>query len=132
MNVLFFMIPKEKVEYLNEDYSLRQAIEKLDYHNFTAMPVINNEGKYVKTISEGDLLHEIKNNDLNLKRAEDILVKNINAKRNIEAMSINTSIYDLIDKLLSQNFIPIVDDFNTFIGIVTRQEVMKYYEQKRP
>ena len=41
MNVLFFLKPKSEVAYLYEDYSLRQALEKMEYHRYTAIPIIS-------------------------------------------------------------------------------------------
>ena len=59
MNILFFLIPKHKVEYVFNDYSVRQVLEKLDAHSYTAIPMLDKEGHYIDTISEGDILVEI-------------------------------------------------------------------------
>ena len=34
---------------------------------------------------------------------------------------------DLREKVINQNFVPVVDDRNVFIGIVTRSDVIKYF-----
>lgn len=41
MNILFFITPKSETAYLYDDCSLRQAIEKIEYHKYTAVPVLN-------------------------------------------------------------------------------------------
>ena len=41
MNVLFFLTPKNKVEYVYDYYSMRQALEKMQYHKYSAIPVLN-------------------------------------------------------------------------------------------
>jgi CBS domain-containing protein len=73
VNILFFLTPKSEVAYIYEDYTMRQALEKMEYHRYSSIPIINNEGKYVGTITEGDLLWTLKNEiSLNLKSIEDI------------------------------------------------------------
>jgi predicted transcriptional regulator len=36
---------------------------------------------------------------------------------------------DLLDSVTVQNFVPVVDDTNAFIGIITRREVMRYLRE---
>lgn len=43
MNVLFFITPKSEVAYLYEDYSLRQALEKMEHYRYSAIPIIEPE-----------------------------------------------------------------------------------------
>ena len=39
----------------------------------------------------------------------------------------------LVDKALNQNFVPVVDDRDYFIGIITRKDIIRYfYEKKMP
>ena len=69
MNILFFITPKSETAYLYDDCSLRQAIEKIEYHKYTAVPVLNKKGCYVGTLTEGDLLWYIKDHKIvDLKR----------------------------------------------------------------
>ena len=73
MNILFFLTPKSEVAYIYEDDSLRQALEKMEYHKYSAVPVISRSGKYIGTVTEGDMLWGIKNKFLfNLKETEDV------------------------------------------------------------
>lgn len=60
MNILHFLTPKSEVAYLYDDFSLRQALEKMEYHQYSAIPVITREGEYVGVITEGDLLRILK------------------------------------------------------------------------
>ena len=39
----------------------------------------------------------------------------------------NSKMEDLLDKAMKQNFVPVLDDANVFIGIVTRKDIMKYF-----
>ena len=67
MNLLFFLTPKAEVAYLYDDFTLRQAIEKMEYHRYSSIPILNRKGEYVGTITEGDILWAVKRNyNLNL------------------------------------------------------------------
>ncbi|MBQ7519520.1 MAG: CBS domain-containing protein, partial [Clostridia bacterium] len=37
---------------------------------------------------------------------------------------------ELLNKAMDQNFIPVIDDEDVFIGIVTRRTVMQYFAEK--
>lgn len=38
MNIAFFLIPKKEVAYLPIKCTMRQALEKMEYHKYTASP----------------------------------------------------------------------------------------------
>ena len=59
-NVLLFLTPKSAVAYLEEDFTLRQAVEKMKFHRYSSVPIIDKNGKYVGTITEGDILAQCK------------------------------------------------------------------------
>ena len=61
MNILFFITPKSEVACVYEDDSLRQALERMEYHQYASVPMLRRDGKYVGTLTEGDLLWGIKN-----------------------------------------------------------------------
>lgn len=127
MNILFFLTPKSEVAHIYEDFTMRQALEKMEYHRYSSIPLISKEGKYIGTITEGDLLWTLKNEYyLDLKRAQDVCVKNIKRRKDNKAESINANIEDLIVISMTQNFIPVVDDNDIFIGIIKRSDVIEY------
>ncbi|HBE8636127.1 CBS domain-containing protein [Clostridioides difficile] len=127
MNILFFLTPKSEVAYIYEDYTIRQALEKMEYHKYSAIPIISKDGKYFGTITEGDFLWTLKNDlNLDLKGLEDVPVTDINRKMDNSPVSINADIEDLVIKSLNQNFIPVIDDQDTFIGIIKRRDVIGY------
>lgn len=127
------MTPKSEVAYIYDDQTLRQALEIMEYHRYTAVPVINKLGKYIGTITEGDMLWGIKNQyNLSLKGAEHMPVTTIPRRSDNHPVSINATMEDMIDKALNQNFVPVVDDQENFIGIITRKDIIRYcYEQLR-
>lgn len=131
MNILFFLIPKDEVKFIYNDFSIRQLLEKLDIYKYSAIPILDREGHYIDTISEGDVLIYLKNhNNLNLKKSENISIKEIEIRRRINSITINSNMEDLLELVLSQNFVPVVDDFGRFIGIITRKDVIKYFYDK--
>ena len=131
MNILFYLVPKSEVMYLYDDYSLRQAMEKMEYHKYSAVPIINRAGNYVGTLTEGDILWELKDRKLsNLHEAEEIMLRHTNRKRDNEPVNVNCNIEDLVMTSMNQNFVPVIDDNCIFIGIVTRKSIIEYcYKQ---
>ena len=130
MNLLFFLTPKGKVAYIYDDFTLRQTLEKMEYHRYSAVPILTREGKYVGTITEGDLLWAIKNRySLNFKEAENTPILEIPRRMDNLPVSADTEIEDLIVKALNQNFVPVTDDRGIFIGLITRKDIMRYFAQ---
>ena len=132
MNILFFLKPKSETEYIYTDESLRQVLEKMEYHRFSAVPMIDREtGEYVGTITEGDLLIEIKNRfDLSLKDAEDIKITDIPRRRDNKTVDADANMEDLFQTVMNQNFVPVIDDKRHYIGIITRKDVIGYLISK--
>ena len=132
MNILFFLKPKSETEYIYTDESLRQGLEKMEYHRFSAVPMIDREtGEYVGTITEGDLLIEIKNRfDLSLKDAEDIKITDIPRRRDNKPVDADANMEDLFQTVMNQNFVPVIDDKRHYIGIITRKDVIGYLISK--
>lgn len=127
MNILFFITPKADCAYISADCSLRQAIEKMEYHKYTAIPMLDERGRYIGTLTEGDLLRVIKDRyDLSLRNAEEIRLSSIPRRWKMDPVNINCDIEDLIQTSMRQNFVPVVDDENVFIGIITRKAIIQY------
>ena len=126
MNILFYLLPKAQVEYVYDDYTIRQALEKMEYHHYSTIPVISRSGKYVGSLSEGDILWEIKRLGLNLDSCEKHPISSIPPHKKIAPISADKEMSDLVDIIINQNFVPVVDDLNNFIGIITRKSVINY------
>ena len=60
MNILFFLTPKSEVAYVEETDTLRQALEKMEHHGYAAVPLLSTEGKYLGTLTDGDVLWGLK------------------------------------------------------------------------
>jgi CBS domain-containing protein len=128
MNILGFIKPKDNVVFVYEDETLGDALNKLEHCRFTSIPIINREGYYFGTLTEGDLLWAIKNNtNFDFKKTDEILVSEIHRFRDYVSINMNSNIDELIVKSTTENFVPVVDDHNLFIGIVTRKDIINYF-----
>ncbi|MGP7816611.1 CBS domain-containing protein [Niallia sp. 01092] len=126
MNIAFFLIPKSEVVYVYDEWTMRQVMEKMEYHRYSAVPILNKDGHYVGTITEGDLLWKLKNSkNLDLQQTEKIKLSEIEKHVSYEPISINSQIEDIMKMSLNQNFVPVVDDYNIFIGIIRRREIIE-------
>ena len=127
MNILFFITPKSETAYLYDDCSLRQAIEKIEYHKYTAVLVLNKKGCYVGTLTEGDLLWYIKDHKIvDLHMTEEIPLSQVERRWYNEPVNIDCEIEDLILTSMNQNFVPVIDDKKIFIGIIRRKDIIEY------
>ena len=130
-NLLFFLTPKAMCAYLYDDYTLRQALEKMETAGYTALPILNKRGEYRGTLSEGDLLWAIKNMCyMDIRQAEAHRIMEIARRRDNVPVRVTTTMEELVERAADQNFVPVVDDKEAFIGIVTRSAIMKYCTQK--
>lgn len=131
MNILSLLKYKSSVAYLYNDNTLRQGLEKMRFHGYTAIPVISRDGKYVGTVSEGDFLwHCIDRNISNIKDEENFFVNDIIRSGWNPPAKISITIEDLLLMVMDQNFIPMIDDRNSFIGIITRKDIIKQFYNK--
>ena len=101
MNIAYFLLPKTRIAYLYDDFTFRQGLEKMRNRGYTAIPVITRDGRYVGTVSEGDFLWRLLDTD-------------------------DPSMKALLESAMNQNFIPVIDDLDNFIGIVTRRDIISY------
>ena len=133
-NILFFLTPKALCAYLQDDYTIRQALERMEAAGFAALPILNKRGEYRGVLTEGDLLWAIKNLCyMDMRQAEARRIMEIEHRKDHVPVRVTTNMHDLVHRASSQNFVPVVDDKDTFIGIVTRSNIMKYcYQQLFP
>ncbi len=129
MNILFFLLPKKDVEFVLDTFSIRQVIEKMEFHHYSAIPVLDKQGKYLNTISCEDLLFAIKDAKLNWEQSMKIPICTIKPHKKIQSITINKEMNDLIEMISNQNFVPVCDDNNFFIGIITRKSVIQYLKR---
>ncbi len=137
MNIAYFLLPKNHVAYLYDDYTFRQGLEKMRYHGYTAIPVISRTGQYVGTVSEGDFLWKILDEEPNsphtcsMKSLEHLHVRDLLRSDHYPPVRITVSMDALLISAMNQNFIPVIDDLGNFIGIVTRKDIIRYFSEQK-
>ncbi|MBQ7331161.1 MAG: CBS domain-containing protein [Oscillospiraceae bacterium] len=130
-NILFFLKPKAMCAYLYDDFTLRQALEKMEASDYAALPILNKRGEYRGTLTEGDLLWGLKNLCyMDIRQAEAHKIMTITRRKDNVPVRVTTSIQDLVERAAEQNFVPVVDDKDTFIGIVTRSSIIRYCQSQ--
>ena len=116
--------------YLYDDYTMRQALEKMEATGFAALPILNRRGEYRGTLTEGDLLWGIKNMCyMDMRQAEARRIMEISRRKDNVPVRVTTSMHDLVERASHQNFVPVVDDKNAFIGIITRRAIIQYCQE---
>ena len=133
MNVAFFLKPKSEVSFLYCDTPLPQALDIMQRHGYSSVPVIDREGRYVSTVREGDFLNSLVRTDgehlylTEAHAAETRCLQDVLHDRDRNPpCHIGIPLEQLQRRTMEQNFIPIVDDRGVFIGIVTRRAVINY------
>ena len=130
-NILFFLTPKAMCAFLYDDYTIRQALEKMEVAGYAAIPILNRQGEYRGTLTEGDLLWAMKNLcDMDLYIAENRRIMEISRRKDNVPIRVTHSMRDLVERAVEQNFVPVVDDKDTFIGIVTRRAIIQYCQSQ--
>ena len=131
MNAILMLKPKATVAFLYNDCSVRQGLEKMRAHGFASIPVISRKGQYCGSITEGDFLwYLIDNRSAELKFLETSTIDDVVRGDFNPPVKVDVDVNELIGRALTQNFIPVVDDRNLFIGIITRQDIIRFFSEK--
>lgn len=131
MNIMFFLKPKSEVAHIYDDDTVRQVLERMEYHRYSCIPMLNRQGKYVGSITEGDLLWWLKgNHNLNLKLAEMVSIQEVVRRLDYKPVRAEAKMEYLMEKAMEQNFVPVVDDQGNFSGIITRKDIIGYFYDK--
>ena len=121
------MIPKSMVSYVEVDNTVRQALEKMRFHRYVAIPVLDGEGKYVGTLKNDDILNYfIERSRFDARVAEEGAVKDLVSRSSARPLYHTASIEELIESVKEHNFVSVVDDRGCFVGIILRRDVLNY------
>ena len=134
MNIMRFIVPKSLVEYVALESTVRQALEKMRYHRYVAIPVIDSDGRYVGTLRNDDILaYFLESGSFDAHLAEENMVSDIIDGNYAPPVYHNASMSELIDRVKEHNFVPVVDDRGCFVGIILRRDILnfllKYYNE---
>ncbi|SHF16341.1 CBS domain-containing protein [Seinonella peptonophila] len=132
------IIPKEKVVTVDPDWSLERALLILTRKQTTSVPVIHPSGQVEGLISKTDILDFM----LHIGRNDNHFdFSGLSNHRVREAMNLNhqgimaNSIFSFaFEILVNRSYIPIIDERNQFVGILTRkvlmEKVIKYFQEE--
>jgi CBS domain-containing protein len=127
MNILRFLVPKSQVLYIENDSTVRQALEKMKYHHYAAIPVLDEEGRYVGTLRNDDVFkYFLDNGKFDYRSAERDGIDKILDRSYSKPLYHSATVEDMIDYVKEHNFVPVVDDRGCFIGIILRRDVLGF------
>ena len=130
MNILRFLVPKSLVAYATDDSTVRQAFEKMRFHRYVTIPIINGDGEYVGTLRNEDIFrYFLDNNDFDYKKAERDSVNAVIDPGYAKPLLHNASVGELIEMVKEHNSVPVVDDRGCFIGIILRRDVLNFLSE---
>jgi CBS-domain-containing membrane protein len=131
MKIAFFLTPKADVAWVPNTSTVRQAIERMEHHRYTAIPVLDTEARYESTLTEGDLLWFLKQHPhLRFDDTEHVPLADVTRRMVLRPVSIDAEIEELFALTIDQNFVPVVDGRGVFIGIVRRHSVLVYFREQ--
>ena len=64
-----------------------------------------------------------------IRQTETHYIRELTPRRVIHPVKVDTRVEDLISVAAEQNFVPVIDDKNDFIGIVTRSRILRYCQE---
>jgi CBS domain-containing protein len=118
------IISKDSIVTVHPDWTLERALLRLTRSGYSSVPVINSENQVEGLISKTlilDFMSENQNinyNDLPLFQVHQAMNKNY--------MGIweNTPLSFALELMIDRSYVPIIDQKNMFVGILTRQAVL--------
>ena len=119
-----FLTPAENLAVLIDTHNADHAILLLSQMTYSRVPVVTDQKKFVGTISLTDILsyqmqHEIPDEEF---MTTDIVHM---AKKDDLTDGPDFTLTEVLHKLVDESFLPVVDQENTFQGIITRKSILK-------
>ena len=130
MNIVFLLKPKFQTRFLYDHTPVAQALKEMRNSGFSAIPVINKEGTYVGIVSEGDFLRYVLDYGTPTQSSQSHRVKDIMGDKTSAPVKITAKLEDLLWSAVTQNFVPVVDDNDSFVGIITRLSIITYLSNR--
>ena len=127
MPVSSFLTPKSEVVWVSATGSVEQALERMKPNGFSAVPVLDDDGRYVGTLSTSDLIWFLLAADGTWQeRARSTPLECVPRKLQDSALPIDADPPSLIARAANQPFVPIVDAQDRFVGLVRRRPLLEH------
>lgn len=125
MNTAMLLKPKSMVSYIYSDLTAAQGLKEFLNGGYTAVPVIDREGMYLGVVSERDFLYYmLEKGSVDIATSDDITVGSLICGDRFIPVQIDAGMDELFNRIIGQNFVPVVDSRGMFSGIVTRRDVL--------
>ena len=119
------------VAYIYGDLSAKEGLKEFIAHGFTAVPVIDREGMYLGVVSERDFLYRLLDaGSVEAADANGYTVADLVSDTRFEAVTIDADMDILFNRIIEQNFVPVIDSRGMFSGIVTRKDVLMHMKHR--
>ena len=130
MNIFRFIIPKSLVEYITVDSTVRQGFEKMRFHRYVAIPVLDDDGRYVGMLRNDDILqYFLSVENFNIRSGEKMTVGEIIDPSYSRPLYHHSTMEELFELVKEHNSVPVVDDRGCFIGIILRRDVLNFLSE---
>jgi CBS domain-containing protein len=126
VNLAFFLTPVVRVEWLGERAAVAEAITRMGQHRYSAVPLLDTHGRYVGTLTEGDLLFYVAAHGGGSGTAT---LADVPRRHDHQAVGVDTDVRELLAVAADQNFVPVVDSRGVLMGIVTRKAILAQCER---
>jgi CBS domain-containing protein len=128
MNVAYFLTPKHDVVWVRIDASMRHAFVRMEQSGYTAIPLLDLDGGYAGTVTEGDLLRHLMYSGLtaNAESTERVQLADVTLRAKNTPVDVDANVEELFERAINQNFVPVQDSRGAFIGLVRRRAILEY------
>lgn len=124
MNLAFFLMPVARVVTLKTTDTVADAVELLRTHRYTAVPLLDREGRYAGTLTADDLLMHLADG-----RPAGAVLNEVARRIENRPVGVDADIRGLLSVAADQNFVPVVDSRGVLMGIVTRKAILAWCER---
>lgn len=130
MRVKAIMMPFNKLTCISVDNTVEEAMRIIDEQGLLSLPVVNGQ-EFIGVLSKQYMFEEYFKNYVGTK--EEFIAKKVQEfmKTKIDTIGENTRIEEAAAMFITSKvrFIPITNDKNILLGIVTQQAVFKEYQK---
>ncbi len=128
MNVALLLTPISLVDTIAAKAFVADAFVDFTAHGYTAVPLVDHKGRYVGTLTEGDLLRLLQA-DPDAKLGK-LRVDEVPLRVENKAVDVLATLPEVLERANEQNFVPVVDSRGVLMGIVTRRTVLDHLRAK--
>jgi CBS domain-containing protein len=122
MNLAMFLTPLASVASVPARMAVRLALDEMDSLGYSAVPVVDADGSYLGTLTEGDLLRFVRSGE----DVEASMVMDVPLRHDVRVASVLDPIESVVERAADQNFVPVVDSRGVLMGIVTRRTLIRH------